>query len=287
MRSVRPTYERTRRAVWCGAVALLFLGGVVHPLGGQCPSTTVPPAPEATEDDGASAREILERFVGAWGGPTEMTLDSTIVVAFWVEGDGGGEYHAVLEPDGQAELREGEPHRFTLGYRTRISDLRRLDQGALGAHTAMGAERAGDPVPLDPEFPDDLEWTRAWESFYRPFHFHFWTRSRPEIVRFGKGTTRELHGASTTLFWYSPGIRFGWFRLESGDHVNAEEDLQTNPFDSMFVVTRGALEARFDGRERTLSEGEAVFVPAGMSHEFWADEGQCAEGVLLMFGEKA
>lgn len=278
----------TRRGPWSGGtLGLLLLATVTAPVRAQCPQPTIPPPPDALAEAAPSARQILERFVDAWRGPREMELDSTVVVAFWVEGDGGGTYHAVLEPDGRAELRDGVPRRFTLGYRTRTADLRRLDRGTLAAHTAMGAERAGSPVPLDPQFPEDLEWTREWEAFYRPFHFHFWTRGWPEIVRFGEGTSRRLHGAEATLFWYSPGVRFGWFRLEPGDHVNAEEDLRSNPFPSMFVVTRGVLEARLDGRERTLREGEAVLVPAGMSHEFWARADQCAEGVLLMFGEGA
>lgn len=275
----------SRHASWMAVMSYLVATSPALP--GQCPDPTVPPSVQTETRDEPSAGEVLKRFVDAWRGPEEMMLDTTVVVAFWVEGEGGGDYHAVIEPDGDTELREGAPREFTLGYRTGSADLRRLESGAMGAHTAMGAERAGDRVPLDPEFPDDLEWTREWEEFYRPFHFHFWTRSWPEIVRFGEGTTRRLHGAGTSLFWYSPGIRFGWFRMEPGDHVNADEDLRTNPFDSMFVLTRGAVRARLDGTERTLAEGEAVFVPAGMSHEFWAEEDQCAEGVLLMFGEGA
>jgi quercetin dioxygenase-like cupin family protein len=36
-----------------------------------------------------------------------------------------------------------------------------------------------------------------------------------------------------------------------------------------------------------LSEGEAVLIPAGVAHEFWATEDQYAECVLIMFGPGA
>jgi quercetin dioxygenase-like cupin family protein len=34
-----------------------------------------------------------------------------------------------------------------------------------------------------------------------------------------------------------------------------------------------------------LQEGEAVLVPAGLTHEFRAAPGECAEVTLVMFGE--
>jgi quercetin dioxygenase-like cupin family protein len=70
-------------------------------------------------------------------------------------------------------------------------------------------------------------------------------------------------------------------------HVNAEAKDQTNPFPSLFIFTRGAIQARLGGEERTCTEGEAVLVPAGMTHEFWARPDQYGELILIMFGEGA
>ena len=53
------------------------------------------------------------------------------------------------------------------------------------------------------------------------------------------------------------------------------------------IVTRGTMTARLDGVERSLHEGEAVLIPAGMTHERWAAPGQYGEAILIMFGEGA
>ena len=69
---------------------------------------TIPPPPRG--GNGADdARTILQRYVEAWRGPDEMTLDNTLTVGFRFSGPGGGEYHAVFSPDGRAALADGLP----------------------------------------------------------------------------------------------------------------------------------------------------------------------------------
>lgn len=271
------------KLIFSPLVLLIFL---VHTAAAQTKNITIPP-PVPDQNTADSARQIIERYVAAWRGPAEMELDKKVILALWIKGKKGGEYHVVIDPDGGATLYKGVPERFTLGYETTIDTLRQLDRREINSHTAMGAEKAGDPVPLKPKFPEDLEWTREFERFYRRLHFHFWNRDYPEVIRFGKGTTRKLHGADTTLFYYEPGLRSGWFKLEPGSHVNRDPEDQTNPFSSLFIITRGAVNAQLGGVKLILREGEAVFVPAGMTHEFWTGPDQYAEGILLMFGGKA
>jgi mannose-6-phosphate isomerase-like protein (cupin superfamily) len=130
----------------------------------------------------------------------------------------------------------------------------------------------------DPEFCD----------FVPRLSFHFWTRGFPEIVRFGdKRHTREIHGGNAVLFYYQTGFRSGWFLIEPGQHVNKDESMQTNPFPSMFVVTRGTMMGRIGGKEIELHEGETIYVGPEVSHEFWNEGSQSAEGIILMFGEGA
>jgi mannose-6-phosphate isomerase-like protein (cupin superfamily) len=120
-----------------------------------------------------------------------------------------------------------------------------------------------------------------------PFIFHFWNRGRPEVIRFGTGSTRMVHGAEATILYYDRGLRTAWYQLDEGVHINANPRAQRNPFPSLFIATRGSAHARIDGIERRLREGEAVLVPAGMSHEFWTAPGECAEVILVMFGNGA
>jgi D-lyxose ketol-isomerase len=107
------------------------------------------------------------------------------------------------------------------------------------------------------------------------------------VIPFGDGLTRNVHGANSAIFYYQRGIRTGWYQVEPGMHVNRSEADQTNPFPSLFIMTRGRIQARLGGELLELEEGQAVLVPAGMAHEFWAEEDQYGELVLVMFGEGA
>jgi quercetin dioxygenase-like cupin family protein len=70
-------------------------------------------------------------------------------------------------------------------------------------------------------------------------------------------------------------------------HINADPREQTNAFPQLVVVTRGQFKARLAGRERMVSEGQAIFIPAGMTHEFWAEAGQYGEVIWTAFGKGA
>jgi mannose-6-phosphate isomerase-like protein (cupin superfamily) len=107
------------------------------------------------------------------------------------------------------------------------------------------------------------------------------------VIPFGDGLTRNVHGGNSAIFYYQQGLRTSWYQLEPGLHINRDEEEQVNPFPSLFIMTRGRIQARLGGTEMTLEEGHAVFVPAGMTHEFWAEEGQYGEFVLVMFGQGA
>lgn len=249
-------------------------------------SVTVPP-PIDLDNSRASAHEILERYAAAWRGEEEMVLKDTVVVAFYISGPDGGEYHVVVPPAGSTELREGAPDSFTLGFETDIDFLRRLDRSELNALTAMGQARGSDPIPMQPLFPEGFSWTAETRAFMLPFIFHFWNREWPEVVHFGEGTTRFVHGGNAAIFYYDAGLRSSWYQVKTGMHINADPRDQVNNFPTLFVITRGAIQTRLGGVEQTLSEGEAVFIPAGMSHEFWAEEDQYGEAIIVMFGEGA
>ena len=172
-------------------------------------------------------------------------------------------------------------------FTTDIELLRRLDRGELTALTALGRARMSDPTPLDFRFPPDFQLTPETMSYLLQLTFHFWNREWPEVIPFGDGMTRLVHGANSALFFYQKGVRTSWYQVEPGMHINRDEADQTNPFPSLFIMTRGRIQARLGGELLELEEGTAVLVPAGMTHEFWAEDGQYGEFVLVMFGEGA
>jgi mannose-6-phosphate isomerase-like protein (cupin superfamily) len=233
-------------------------------------------------NDGAGT--ILERYAAAWRGREEISLDHEVTLGFRIAGPEGGEYHIVLGPEGPGRLGSGIPEGNVV-FETDIEFLRRLDRGEINALTAMGQARGSDPIPLMPRFPTDFRWTPEARSFYFPLFFSFWNREWPHVVRFGEGTTREIHGANATALYYDAGLRSAWYQLKPGMHINADPNDQSNPFTSLIIATRGAVLARLGGVELTLAEGDAVVIPAGMRHEFWVNEGGYGEAVVVMFGE--
>mgnify|MGYP006277810979 CR=1 FL=1 len=247
---------------------------------------TVPPPVPARGNETDGAREILRRYVDAWRGPEEMTLSDTLIVGFRFSGPGGGDFHVVLAPDGGAALREGVPA-DAIRFHGDMEILQRLDRGEISAMTAMGRAHMSDRTPLDFQLPEGFQLTPAAQAVFLPFVFHFFNREWPEVVRFGEGTTRRVHGGNAAILYYDLGFRSGFYQIEPGMHVNEEEDQQVNVFQSLFIVIRGSFQSRLDGRERTLQEGEAVLVPAGMTHEFWAGEDQHGEMIMIAFGKGA
>lgn len=186
------------------------------------------------------------------------------------------------------ELAEGFPADPCVFFKTDAETLAKLHRGELASLTAMGKAFSTDFAPLDMDFQAGFRPGPDTIPHVIKLAFHFWTRGFPEVVRFGDlANTRVLHGANATLFYYQEGFRSGWFSIGKGQHVNADEASRTNPFPSLFVITRGSATAKIDGEVRTVSEGEAIYIGPGVSHEFWNDQDERAEGILVMFGDGA
>ena len=61
----------------------------------------------------------------------------------------------------------------------------------------------------------------------------------------------------------------------------------THPFPSMFIMLHGKAQAKIGGKDFTFPANEMMFVPAGVTHEFWNPYDEPAKMILLMFGEGA
>lgn len=229
------------------------------------------------------AHEILESFAYAWRGDEEFLLNSDMTIGVWVDGTG---YTIELTNDG-ASFVHAEPSQFDWGFETDLETLQRMDDGSLNALTAMGQARASDSIPLDIRLPDNFSDDDKVRSYYIPLTLHFWNREWPETVLFGDGLTRSVHGANTTVLVYDQGLRTAWYQLRPGMHINADQADQINDFDTAIVVTRGSFGGRVNGIERAFREGETVLIPAGVAHEFYADDSEYGEFVILMWGENA
>jgi mannose-6-phosphate isomerase-like protein (cupin superfamily) len=268
---------------------LLALSVTTSPdLAGQVKEPTVPP-PVNIDNRNDDVRTILTRYAAAWRGREALPgATAPIAIGFEITGAGGGSYHLQLPPEGPGTLHDGLPVTdWEVIFQTDMEFLRRLDRGEISALTALGQAQGNDPTPLVPRFPPGFRWTVENRARMLPLVFHFWNRESPPILRFGEGSSRRIHGGDMAVFYYDVGLRTAWARIQPGVHVNEDPKDQANPFPSLVIVTRGIATARIGGREMILQEGQAVLVPAGVTHEFWATEDQYGECVIIMFGPGA
>src|SRR3546814_11132376 len=77
-----------------------------------------------------------------------------------------------------------------------------------------------------------------------PAWFRFFTTGTPEIVKFGFGHGRQVHGGHAVPLYYGEGLRTAWYGLKPGMHVNREPGDQVNEFDSIFVILARSEERR-------------------------------------------
>ena len=144
-----------------------------------------------------------------------------------------------------------------------------------------------DYAPFDIEVIEGFQPGEDFVGEVLAFTFHFWTRGVPEVIPFGPHYTRGTHGAQAAVFYYDKGLRTGYFYIHPGQHANEHPKSRTNPFDSMMIVIKGKIVARLDGKDHEFEQGNAVFIPSGMSHEVLNPFDEGSEVILLMFGEGA
>lgn len=192
----------------------------------------------------------------------------------------GGGSHAV-------ELHDGQPDAPAFFFYMDRATLDRLDRGTLNPGTAMVKAFSTDSAPMDVDFMEGFQPDESFMAGLLKVTFHFWTRGFPEIVPLGTEHARLTHGGNAVVLYYQPGFRSGWFSIEKGQHVNEDPRSQSNPFPTLFVVTEGRGTAKIGGAEVQLEAGQSMFVPAGVTHEFWNQNDEPMQGILVMFGEGA
>ena len=237
------------------------------------------------------AAEILQSFV------EDFCLDPTagepVSFGVRVRGEGGGDWHIEVkgkvegEDKVQVTLHQGFPAEPIGYYNMDISTLNKVYREDVTILTSMGKARASDIAPVEFDVTEGFTpGAEYWERLSL-LTFHFWTRGQPEIVKFDKKYSRIVHGGNVVLFYYQRGLRSAWFQIEKGQHINEDPKDQINPFPSMFIITRGKAESKIGGLQQTIEAGEMLFVPKGITHEFWNPNDKPCEFILIMFGEGA
>ncbi len=234
--------------------------------------------------DGWTAQAALARFAADY----EKDPAALAPLAFGIEVDGT---FWTVKTAHINERMKATLSRAPLGtpgfyFKTDRETLARMDTGTLHGLTALGQTRATDPAPMTLEFTDGFspEDPAAFQRTFLSVAFHFWTREQPETVRLDPAAARVLHGAKSVAIYYDPALHTAWYHVEPGRHVNADPRDQRNDHPSLFVVTKGEGKARLGGKERVIKAGEALYVAAGVPHEFWNPGDAPFEFVLMMWG---
>ena len=199
--------------------------------------------------------------------------------------------NATPASDGQeatVDVAPGAPKSPTFYFTLESSDyLKKLASGDFNSLTLMAKAFSSDVTPMDIETQKGFIPTKDFGAKILPLTFHFWTKGSPALIPFNAENTRKTHGTNAGIFYYQPGFRSGWFNIEPGDHVNENEKSRTNPFPSLFIIIKGEVTALIDGKENKFSEGNAMLIPAEVSHQFLNKGTDAAFGFLFMFGEGA
>jgi mannose-6-phosphate isomerase-like protein (cupin superfamily) len=251
-----------------------------------------PSVPSAVESPAPGVEEMLRAVVEDFR--RDPVADVPVTFGVRVGEAEAPQWHVVVDgrkggaTESRISLHEGPPSEPAPFFKTDRQTLEKIYRGELASLTAMGKAKSSDFAPLDIDAIEGYQPTPEALDHLLRLSFHFWTRGMPEVIRFGDARyAREVHGGNAVLFYYQEGFRSGWFQVAPGQHVNADPSEQSNPFPTILAITRGTVSSRIGGEPRTLSEGEAVFIGPGVTHEFWNDGDAPGEGILLMFGEGA
>jgi mannose-6-phosphate isomerase-like protein (cupin superfamily) len=242
-------------------------------------------ASEEVGEDVLSAEFVLQGFVDDFRqDPFAEQTDAT----FGVKIRDIGEWYVEIKGSGHVVLKRGAVPVPAPFFITDMATLGRIERSELSILTSMGRANMSDKTPMDFGFANGFQLTPDTLAELLPLTFHFWTKGQPEIVEFGDlDQARVVHGAYATVFYYEKGLRTGYYRLEKGQHINADEEMQANPFPSLFILIGGAMESRIGGEAMTIEGRQAILVPAGVSHEFWNTSETPAEFIIVMFGDGA
>lgn len=233
------------------------------------------------EVDTMSVKEILEAFTQSY---VEKT-DDVVPLLFGFLIDGHKWWTISIHHDRSFQLRQEKPRAPTFYFTATSATLKDIASGALRAPTAMAKARARDRAPLDVAFMDGYALSESFDV--REFVFRYFSVGRIEKIMLGKQFARIVHGGYAIPLVYAQGLRTAWYRVEKGMIINEDPQDQTNPFPTLVIATRGSGRAQIGGQVFQFSEGEAYYIPKGVTHSFWTDRGAGLEFIIIMYGEGA
>jgi mannose-6-phosphate isomerase-like protein (cupin superfamily)/putative sterol carrier protein len=234
-----------------------------------------------------STEALLKAFIDDFK-KNDIFPENPLEFGIKIHGPKGGEWKIKIDENKKISLEKGLPEKPTFNVISDLKTLVKVRRGEINALTAAGKARSSDKTPMDLEFQEgytpSVEYIRG---VVLPFYFHFFTSGAPEIIPFGEKFSRTVHGANTVPLYYDLGLRTAWYQIKKGMFINKDLKDAANPFNSLFIFTKGKGKGRIGDKILDLKEGRAIFVPAGVIHQFWTENEDILEMILIMFGEGA
>lgn len=246
----------------------------------------------AEEDIDKASRTSVDEILQSYVNDFKFDRHASNAISFGIHVPGCGMWCVRVKGESTGEswsvnLSRGAPASPTFVYRIEEETLYAIHSGKINALTAQGKASAGDYTPMSVTQMDGYQPTLAEIGEINPLSFHFWTRGFPETIPFRSNLTRSAHGSNFGVFYYEPGLRTGWYSVKPGEKVHAGPEERPVPFSILAIATQGTTEAEIDGARVSLSEGNAVFIPANAKHHWWNESDAPSEAILVMFGDGA
>lgn len=199
-----------------------------------------------------------------------------------------GEAWTILSTDSEVMVKPGAPETPAFFFATDCETFSRIASGEMQMSTAMVQARSSDWTPVILDYVHDFQFDSEARKNFWSLAFHFFTTGQPEALPLAADHARFVHGGAALPIYYAPQLRSSWYGVMPGQHINEDPADQVNDFDSIFIIIKaGSAQAKFGRADYKLKDNEAIYVPAGMSHELWNDGEEEAAFILLMFGENA
>ncbi|MDN3645662.1 cupin domain-containing protein [Pontixanthobacter aestiaquae] len=185
-------------------------------------------------------------------------------------------------------LTRGEPSEPTWYFDIASIDvLEKIASGEVNAGTAAMKSFSSDRVGVDTRDMEGFSSTSGDQAELYLALSHFFTKGKPEVIRFGRDTSLETHGAQATALHMMKGVRVLHISLGPQQEANADAQLEFGQMPNLFVFTSGTGTLHTDGGPIKVGAGMSVFVQQFVKHHIVNDGEEPLEGILVLYGDNS
>lgn len=262
-------------------ISVLSIYFLIFSFADQSKNEGVDAMNSATQNMDQAIQKILEDFTRSYVEKTTELQNLT----FGFKIDGENWWTVAVKNDGSYTVSKNKPDEPTFYFTAEMQALEKVHAGMMTGFTAMAKARASDYTPMDFDY---MEGYKSDDSFnLLDFIFRYFIIGKIEKIMLGKEYARIVHGGYAIPLVYDKGLRTGWYHIDKGMIINEDPKDQTNPFPTLMVAIKGKGIAKIGGKEFSLSEGEAYYIPKGVTHTFWTNNDDGLECIIIMYGEGA